>query len=188
MRMMKYTAFAAAFALSGCIDVDLTATITGAETASMSGTMEVETQMLAMMGGELAFCNPDEGGTLVMTDTTAQCNILIEGKFGEVFVPTPGEPTPTATDLGDGTVRVEFPLGAMTAEAGNMRDDPQTAQMMRPMLDGHTFTVRIAGEEIVSTNGTISDDGQSAAYTFPLVEILNAEFEIPAVFEAVVRY
>lgn len=188
MRMMKYTALAAAMALSGCIDVDLTTTITGADTAQVSGFMQVETQMLNMMGGADSFCNAEEGGTLVMTDTTAQCNMLIEGSFAEVFQGDPGEPVPTATDLGDGTVRVEFPLGAMTADASEMRDDPQTLQMMQPMLAGHTFTVHIAGAEIVSTNGTIAEDGKSASYTFPLVEILNADFDMPDVFEAVVRY
>ena len=145
MRMMKFTALAAAVALSGCIDVDLTTTITGPETARLTGYTEVQTEILAMMGGTESFCNAEEGGTLEQTDTTARCNMLIEGTFAEVFDGDPGEPAPVATDLGDGTVRVEFPLGAMTADSAQMREDPQTMAMMRPMLEGHTFTVRIAG-------------------------------------------
>lgn len=188
MRMMKFTALAAAVALSGCIDVDLTTTITGPDTAQLSGYTEVQTEILAMMGGTEAFCNEAEGGTLEMTDTTARCNMLIEGSFAQVFEGEPGEPVPSATDLGDGTVRVEFPLGAMTADSAEMRDDPQTMAMMRPMLEGHNFTVHIAGAEIISTNGTLADDGKSASFTFPLVEILNADFVIPDVFEAIVRY
>ena len=188
MRMLTLAAAATAVTLSGCIDVDLTTTITGPDAVQLTGYMEVQTEILNMMGGPESFCDPADGGTLQMTDMTARCNIVTTGSFAEVFEGEPGEPVPTATDLGDGTVRVEFPLGAMTADAEGMRDDPQTAQMMRPMLDGHTFTVRIAGAEVISTNGTVAEDGQSASYTFPLVEILSPEFDIPDVFEAVVRY
>lgn len=188
MRLMKYSAIAAALALTGCVDVDLTATVTGADTARLTGYMEVQTEILNMMGGAESFCNAEEGGTLEMTDTTARCNMLVEGTFAEVFEGEPGEPVPTAIDLGNGTVRVAFPLGEMTADSAEMRNDPQAAQMMGPMLAGHSFTIRIAGAEIVSTNGTIDDGGQSASYSFPLAEILNPDFVIPEVFEAVVRY
>lgn len=188
MNFMKYTALAGALALSGCIDVDLTTTITGPETARLTGYMEVQSDILNMMGGADEFCKAEEGGTLVMTDTTARCNILIEGSFTEVFEGENGEPSPTATDLGDGTVRVEFPLATMTAQSAGMRDDPAAANMMRPMLEGHTFTVRVAGAEIVSTNGLLGEDGKSASFTFPLIEILNPDYAMPDVFETVVRY
>jgi len=62
------------------------------------------------------------------------------------------------------------------------------AAMMRPMLEGHSFTIRIAGAAIVSSNGEISADGTSASYSFPLVDILNPDLELPELFEAVVRY
>jgi len=179
---------AAALTLAGCIDVDLTATVTGADTVSLSGYTEVQTDVLNMMGGSDAFCNTEQGGTLEMTDAVARCNLLVEGPFSEVFVSRPGEPAPTATDLGDGTVRLSFPVGEMTADASEMRNDPQTLAMMRPMLEGHTFVMHIAGAEILSSNGTISDDGTSASFEFPLVEVLNADYEIPETFEAVVRY
>jgi hypothetical protein len=188
MRLIKSAALAATVALSGCIDVDLTTTITGPDSARLNGVMEVQTEILNMMGGGEGFCNEEDGGTLVMTETIAQCNMLIEGTFAEVFEGEPGEPVPTATDLGNGTVRVEFPLGEMTADSAEMRNDPQAAQMMGPMLAGHSFTMRVAGAEILSTNGTLADDGKSASFTFPLIEILNPEFEILDVFESVVRY
>lgn len=188
MRMIKAAALVGALALSGCIDVDMTATIDGADSATVSGNMTVQRQMLDMMGGGEAFCPADEGGTLTLTETEARCDVLSSGTFAEVFQGEPGEPTPTATDLGDGTVRVVFPLGDMTAQSAEMRADPQMSAMMRPMLEGHTFTIRIAGQEVVSSNGTISDDGTSAAFTFPLVEILNPDMVLPETFETVVRY
>lgn len=188
MRMLQAAAVAGALALSGCVDVDMTATITGADAANVNGHMTVDRQMMDMMGGGTAFCPLDEGGTLTTTDTQARCEINLVGSFAEVFQGEPGEPTPTATDLGDGTVRVSFPLGQMGADAAQMRNDPQASAMMRPMLAGHTFTIRIAGAEVVSSNGIIADDGQSASYSFALEEILNPEVVIPETFETVVRY
>tara|TARA_R110002072_G_C7892178_1_gene528890 strand:+ start:120 stop:689 length:570 start_codon:yes stop_codon:yes gene_type:complete len=189
---MRITTLAAtAFAgltLAGCINVDLTATVTGPDSVRLSGYTEVQTEILDMMGGAAAFCNAEEGGTLEMTETHARCNVLIEGTFGEVFVAEAGEPVPTATDLGDGTVRLSFPVRQMTADASEMRNDPQTMTMMRPMLEGQTFVMRIAGEEIISSNGTIAEDGKSASFGFPLIEVLNAEYQFPETFEAVVRY
>ena len=186
MKLFKAAALAGALALSGCVDVDLTTTITGADSAQVSGYMEIQRQMLDMMGGSEAFCDQAEGGTLTVTDTTARCDMVVNGTFAEVF--QGDEPKPTATDQGDGTVLVSFPIGAMTADSAEMRNDPQSAAMMRPMLEGHTFTVRVAGAEIVSSNGEIAADGHSASFTMPLVEMLNPEFNPPATFDTVVRY
>jgi hypothetical protein len=191
MRLLQVAAIGTALALSGCIDMDMNTEILGADEARVSGYMQVQRGMLDMMGGAEGFCSEDEGGTLEMTDTHARCNLLMEGNFADVFDgASEGEPTPEATDLGDGTVRVTFPIGAVTADAEEMRGDPQMVQMMRPMLEGHVFTLRISGAEIVSTNGVVSADGRTATLTFPLDIILDAETAatLPENFEAVVRY
>jgi hypothetical protein len=188
MRLLKVAALGAVLGLSGCIDVDMTAEITGADQARVTGYMQVQREMLDMMGGAEGFCNADDGGTLEMTDTHARCNMLIEGTFAEVFTDEGEGPSPTIEDLGDGTVRVSFPIGAVTADAAEMRADPQMAAMMRPMLEGHSMTIRIAGAEIISTTGEVSADGRSASFSIPLVSILDENATFPDVFEAVVRY
>jgi hypothetical protein len=188
MRLLKIAAFGAVVALSGCIDVDMNAEITGSDTARVSGYMQVQRGMLDMMGGAEGFCPEDEGGTIELTDTAARCNMLIEGSFEEVFDSAEEGPSPQVEDLGNGTVRVTFPIGAATADAAEMREDPNMVAMMRPMLEGHTFTLRISGAEVVSTNGERSADGRSAVFTFPLVNVLDPEAEFPETFEAVVRY
>jgi hypothetical protein len=188
MRLLKIATFGAALALSGCIDVDMNAEIVGADQARVTGYMQVQRGMLDMMGGADAFCPAEEGGTIELTDTVARCNMLIEGTFAEVFESEEEGPTPRVEDLGDGTVRVTFPVGAATADAAEMREDPQMVAMMRPMLEGHTFTLRITGAEIISTNGEVSADGRSAVYTLQLVTVLDADAEFPETFEAVVRY
>ena len=190
MRLLKIAAFGAALGLSGCIDIDMNAEILGADQARVTGFMQVERQMLDMMGGPEGFCPADDGGTIELTDTTARCNMLIEGTFAEVFEADPSAegPQPQIEDLGDGTVRVAFPIGAGMAEAAEMRQDPQAVAMMRPMLEGHSFTMRISGAEIVSTNGTISEDGRSAVFSFPLIQALDPEAVFPEYYEAIVRY
>jgi len=188
MRMIHAAAVAGVLALSGCIDVDMTATIDGADQATVTGFMTVQRQMLEMMGGGEGFCPAEDGGTLTLAGDEARCDITAAGSFAEVFKSEEDEPAPTATDLGDGTVRVVFPINLMTADSAEMRNDPQMAQMMRPMLEGHSFTLRIAGAEIISSNGVIAADNTSASYTLDLVEILNPDFDVPETFEAVVRY
>jgi hypothetical protein len=187
MRLLKVAALGAALALSGCIDLEMNAEIVGANQARVTGYMQVQRGLLEMMGGPEEFCKADEGGTLELTDTHARCNMLIEGTFDEVFAAEEG-PQPTIEDLGDGTVRVSFPIAAATADAAEMRADPQMAAMMRPMLEGHQFVIRILGAKIVSTNGELAADGQSASFTLPLVSLLDANATYPETFEAVVRY
>lgn len=189
MKLLKAAALGAALALSGCIDLDMNTEILGPDEARVSGYMEVQRGMLDMMGGAESFCPAEEGGTIALTETHARCNVEMEGSFAEVFESGEEEgPAPSVEDLGDGTVRVSFPVGAATADAAEMRADPQMAAMMRPMLEGHTFTLRISGAEIVSTNGTLSEDGASAVFTFPLVQVLDENAAFPDTFEAVVRY
>jgi len=187
MRIVTATAFAAALALSGCIDIEMDVTALGPDQARVNGSMTVARAMLDMMGGPEDFCDAEDGGTLVMTDTHARCDLLVEGSITEVFPPE-DDSAPQMTDLGDGSARVVFLLGDMTADTVEMRDDPEMAQMFLPMLQGHSVTLRIRGSQIVSTNGTLSDDGTSASFSFQLDHLLDKDFAMPDTFEAVVRY
>lgn len=187
MRILKVAAIGAALTLAGCIDVDINTEILGDDQARVTGYMQVQAGMLDMMGGADGFCNEDEG-TLEMTGTHARCNLMVEGDFAEVFEDGSGDPAPTAEALGDGTVRVTFPIGAWMADADEMREDPQMLAMVRPMLEGHNFTFRVSGQEVLSSNGEISADGTTASFTLPLIQILDEDAELPDSFEAVVRY
>ena len=189
MRFAKFAAVGLAIALSGCIDMDMDTAILGPDQARLSGHIEVSREMFDMMGGEADFCPAEEGGTLELTDTLARCNMLLEGTFAEVFTENDdGSPSPTATDRGDGTVRVTFPMGDMTSDMDEMTADPQMAAMFRPMVEGHSISISVSGAEIVSTNGTLSDDGRRAVISFELVELFEDQPDVPEVFEAVVLY
>jgi len=189
MRFAKFAAVGLAFALAGCIDMDMDTAILGPDQARLTGHIEVSREMYNMMGADADFCSEDEGGTVELTDTHARCTILMEGTFAEVFEASDeGEPSPTATDLGDGTVRVTFPMGDLTADLDEMTADPQMAAMFRPMFEGHAISISVSGAEIVSTNGTVSDDGRRATLSFELTELFDEQPDLPEVFEAVVRY
>lgn len=189
MRMVKVAAFGMALALSGCIDMEMDTAILGADQARVAGHIQVSREMFDMMGGAAEFCPEDEGGSVELTDTHARCNILMEGTFAEVFTPTEdGSPSPEATDLGDGTVRISFPLGDMTGEMDEMRADPAMAAMFRPMLEGHSISFSVSGVEIVSSNGVVSADGRSATIAFGLTDVLDDTVDLPETFESVVRY
>ena len=188
MRMFPAAALAAALALSGCVDVELEATALVPDQVRVNGAMTIAREMMDMMGGPTEFCDPAEGSTLVLTETQARCEMLVEGTTAEVFTQQGDDPAPSMTDLGDGTVRIAFPLGDMTADTAEIRNDPQARAMFLPMMTGHQVELRIRGAEIVSTNGTISQDGTIASYAFQLEQLLDADFQALEVFEAVVRY
>lgn len=189
MRIISAAAAGAVFALSACIDAEMETTVLGADEVQVTGQMQMQRQMYDMMGGTTDFCPEEEGGTVELTETHAHCTITQTGTFSEIFDRGGEEtPTPVATDLGDGTVRVTFPLGDMTGEMDEMIDDPNMVAMFRPMMEGHSIVLRISGAEIVSSSGTISSDGTSTELTIELTDLFDAPETIPETFEAVVRY
>lgn len=188
MRLIPLSLVASTALLSACVDADLTATITGPDAATVAGYMQVEKEILDMMGGTGNFCTGEDGGVLEMTDTHARCNISETGTFATIFDAEPGQPTPTVTDLGDGTARVIFPIGDLTADLADMRADENMTAMMRPMLQGHVITMRVAGVEIVSSTGEIAADGASASFSYVLESALDPSIPLPTSFETVVRY
>lgn len=188
MRLIPAALVASTVFLSACVDADLTATVTAPDQASVSGYMQVERQVLDMFGGAGTFCTGEDGSVLEMTEAYARCNISKSGTFAEIFEGEPGTPVPTITDLGDGTARVIFPIGDLTADLADMRTDANMMQMMRPMLQGHVITMRVAGSQIISSTGEIAADGASASFSYALEDALNADLPLPTVFETVVRY
>jgi hypothetical protein len=198
MRFFTAAAAGAVLALAACVDVDMDTTILDADRVRVSGHIQMERAMFDMAGGGTdGFCPEDEGGTLTLTDQHARCTITQTGTFAEIFEAAAGgivddadeeTPMPTATDVGDGTVRVVFPLGDIAGEAEAMGADPGMVAMFRPMMEGHSIILRISGAEIVSSNGKISPDRTSSVLTIPLTDLLDGPQAIPASFEAVVRY
>ena len=189
MRLIIAAAAGAILSLSACVDVDMETTVLGPDEARVSGHMQMQRQMYDMMGGSGDFCPAAEGGELQLSQTHARCAISQTGSFAELFeTGDVGAPTPSATDLGDGTVQVTFPLGEMRGEMEEIADDPNMIAMFRPMMEGHSVVLRISGAEIISSNGTVSGDGTSTMLEIALTDLIDQPEAIPESFEAVVRY
>ncbi|WP_209425874.1 hypothetical protein [Pararhodobacter sp. SW119] len=189
MRLISAAVAGMVLSLAACIDVDMETAVLGADQARVTGHMQVQRQMYEMMGSSGDFCSAEDGGVIELTDTHARCVVQQTGTFAEIFESGNGEgPTPEAIDLGDGTVRVVFPLGEMSGELDEVAQDPNMIAMFRPMMEGHSIVLRISGAEIVSSNGIVSSDRTSAMMKFALTELIDQPDAIPATFEAVVRY
>jgi len=191
MRLFTAAAAGIVLSLSACVDGDMDTTILGPDEARVSGYVQIQRQMFDMFGARMGdFCPADEGGEPELTDTHARCTVTRTGSFDEIFEAAgeAGAPSPTATDLGDGSVRVVFPLGDMRDAIGEMADDPNMIAMFRPMMEGHSIILRISGDEIVSSNGTVTTDGTSTMLEIALTDLIDNAGAIPETFEAVVRY
>ncbi len=186
MRALKAAVIGAALGLAGCVDVDVTTEVLGPDLFRVTGATTVQVAMLEMMGGAETFC-PEGEGQLELVDNLARCHVEQEGSAAQIFQADEG-PAPTAQDLGDGTVRVVFPLAQAFAEVAELREDPTAAQTMLPLVSGHALTFRVAGREIVSSNGEIAADGRSASYRIALESLFDPETVLPEAFETVVRY
>ena len=61
-------------------------------------------------------------------------------------------------------------------------------EMMIAAFAGHSINLTVAGNEIIETNGTLSEDGTSASLTIPLVDLFRGNAnQLPAEFTANVR-
>jgi hypothetical protein len=190
MRLIAAAAAGIILALSACVDADMETRVLDADRVQVTGHIQVERAMFEMFGGPGDFCREEEGGVLELTDAHARCTITQTGSFEQVFVASEEAdvPAPTATDLGDGTVRVSFPLGDALREAEQMVADPNMVAMFRPMMEGRNIVLRISGAQILSSTGTVSPDGTTATLRIGLTDLIDAPQTLPETFGAFVRY
>ncbi len=192
MRALLFT-LPAALALSACVEVDMTLEVLGDDQARVTGYMQMQRQMYDMSGGDDSFCDADDGGTLVLTETHARCEFDKTGSFDEIMQPegesdSPAEMQGELVSLGDGRVRALLPLSGMTDDMAEVEEDPQMMAMMRQMMAGMSISFTIKGREIESSTGTISADGTSANITLGIDDLFAPADERPGDFETIVRY
>lgn len=189
MRAMFLT-LPAALALTACVEVDMNVEVLGEDEARVTGYMQMQRQMFEMSGQDTSFCDED-GGTFVLTDTHARCEIDKTGTFAEILddggAGSPQDMQAQLVHLDSNRVRALMPLSAMSGQMDDMASDPQAMAMAQQMLAGLSVTFSVSGESIDSTTGTLSEDGTTASVTLVLDDLLTPEAPLQD-FETIVRY
>jgi hypothetical protein len=185
--------------LAACFDADMTITFLDNERAEMKAVMTMSPEFYAMIAqsGDDA-C--EEGVGEVQADGSFICTItesgLIDEMTGEMAGSedddggmNPGEEM-SIERLDANTIKVSFDLAAMLEDSGPSEEDQEGMEAMQAQIQaaftGHAITMRVVGKEIISTNGTVSEDGTTASYVLPMTVMFEKEPDIPASFDVVV--
>ncbi|MCL1630213.1 hypothetical protein M3N55_15960 [Roseibaca sp. V10] len=181
----------AILALTACIEVDMNVEILGEDEARVTGYMQIQRQMYEMSGQDASFCDAEDGGTFVLTDTHARCQIDKTGSFAEIMddggADGPQDMQAQLVHLDSNRVRALLPLSALSGQMEDMASDPQAMAMARQMMAGLSIGFSVSGDSIESTTGTMSDDGKTATVTLGLDDLLAPGTPLQD-FETIVRY
>ncbi len=193
--MKKFLAGAAMLLLAGCFDVDVTMDFTGDDNVEVLSTYKMSRELYAMMqDGETDDC---EDGEKSLTEEYYTCSEvekftvteLLEQEGDSVALPGQEEEMPMIVErIDDDILRIVIPLGDLMEGMGDDEEmPPEMLVMFKEAMLGHGMKLTIRGQEIMQTNGEVSEDGRSAVLNIPLVELLEEKPEIPEEFIVVVK-
>lgn len=188
MRMM--TALVACLVMAACIDMDLTLDLSDGETVQTRAELTMTRQLYDMMGETPTGACPDGEATLtadsfrcVMETSRSIADLLADGGrlgFGGQF--DASEAARLEALPGD-DLRITLDLGALTDGSAPPPEDIAAMEpMLRGALAGHSMVFRVIGAQIVTTTGTVSDDGTTAEYVIPMVAFLDAQPDLGPAF------
>ncbi len=198
-RMVRLLALLPVLLLSGCFDIDVDLTFTKDEQVRLRSEVRMPKSLflLVMDDADSDLGKLCEGGTPVIKADTVSCiqrktASLEEAMSGRLFADndTGAQMEIRIEKAGDGVVRVVVDVATLLAnankEAGNEGDQTIAALM----LTGHGITFRITGEEVLESNGRISDDKRTASLTVPLTALVDpaARKSLPETFTTTLRY
>ena len=180
--------------LAACVDMTEDVTITSETTAKATMTMQMGADIYSMMKAantsdtktEDKFCAKDGEQLTENTDGSATCIAVSEGSFADLKFDE-GDSKPAFTVVSPGVVRAAFPTKDMAGELGKDNSDPQTAAMMKQMLEGHFVTLRISGKAVTDSNMTINADKTAAEIKIPFLDLINGTAKLPEELFAVVQ-
>lgn len=188
--MRILAALATCFALSACIDADLTLDFSDGETAAMAASFSLSRQLYDMIGqSPEAACPKGESAitqdsfTCAMTETKPIAEVLAEGGTlgsGAEFDPANGL---KIERIDENHLRVSFDFANLTKGAGNTSQDMGGMEdMIRAAMAGHSLSFKVAGYKITSTTGTLAEDGKSASRVIPVTQLLDPKPDFGGAF------
>lgn len=187
--------------LSACFNADVTFTVEDEDNARMKAVLQMGPELYGMIAasGEdpcaegVGEVQADGGFICTVEETDTIDNILAELTEG----PEGGDDTSDSPmDVGEGfelerlengNLKVAFDLGSMNEDMSEQGVDPQMMAGMMQAFAGREISITVAGPEVVETNGTLSEDGKSAAMTIPLTTMFAPENDLPESFFAVIN-
>jgi hypothetical protein len=186
-------ALALTLGLAGCFDMTMDLQVTSETTAKATVTQVMGADIYAMIkqAGDQPdadkFCGKDGETLTENADGSATCVSVSEGEFDKLAIADSDDDSkPTFTVVSPGVVRVAIKTEGMAGELGK-EQDPQTAEMMKQMFEGHFLTIRIGGRQVTDSNMTINDDGTYAELQIPFLDLINGTAKLPDELYAVVR-
>ena len=185
--------------LAGCFDIDVDLTFTKDEQVRLRSEVRMPKSLflLVMDDADSDLGKLCEGGTPVMKADTVSCvqrkTVSLEDAIaGRLFADEDAgsQMEVRIEKAGDGVVRVSVDIAALLANASEEASDEGDQALAALMLAGHGITFRITGEEILETNGRISDDKRTASLTVPLTALADpaARKSLPETFTTTLRY
>lgn len=166
----------AALALTACVEVDMNVEVLGADEARVTGYMQMNRQMFEMSGQDASFCAEKDGGTFVLTETHARCNIDKTGPFSQLMqdgsIGGADNIQVTLVHLDGNRVQTSMPFSAIAGQAEAMSGDPQSLAMAKQMLAGLSISFSVTGASIESTTGALSEDGTTATVTLTVDDLI----------------
>lgn len=175
-------ALAAALMLSACIDADVTMDFSDGETMQGGVEMTLARELFDMMGKSPAAACPGGEGVLTKTDFT--CRTHGETPIAKLLEEGAAETAQNDFDpsaaakferVDDNTIRVSFDFTEMASKGQKtgQQDMGGMEDLISAAMAGHSFSFHIKGYKIVSTTGTLSEDGTEASLVIPVSAFLD---------------
>ncbi len=189
--MPRLTAFAPillALPLAGCMDVELTHNLTDENTLESTLVKIVSAEdYQRLTSGDKPFC--ERGVEDKRDDGSYACIRTKTESIGSVRGKLKIDDSTTIEHRDDGLVHMSIDLVELTKEWAPRKEivDEQMLAMMARDYAGHSATISIGGKAIVETNGTLSEDGKTAAFTIPFYELVTGKLDLPPSFDALVE-
>ncbi len=199
MRMARLLALAPVLLLAGCFDIDVDLTFTQDEQVRLRSEVRMPKSLflLVMDDADTGLSKLCEGGSPVVQADTVSCiqrktASLEEAVSGRLFADddTDSQMEIRIEKAGDGVVRVSVDIAALLANANKEAGGEGDQALAALMLTGHGITFRITGEEVLESNGRISDDKRTASLTVPLTALVDplARKSLPESFTTTLRF
>lgn len=168
--------------LSACVDADVTIAFVSETEVTTTGEMQMARELFDMLGKSADAACP--GGAGALTDTAFTCTQTKTMTVEQLLAQAPRANQGTPEDLTaaanikrleNGNIQVVLDFSELMQGQQGAEELKGMAKMMKAAVAGHDFTFHVTGPSIVSTTGTLSEDGLTATRIIPIATFLDAK-------------